>query len=265
MTGNKHIERDGQEANRIFDNRSLAVDYRTLVPLLQPGMTVLDVGCGTGAISKDVAMRVGPEGLIVGLDNTKKFIESGKQTYQAVPNLHLHHMDLFAYEPEEKFDLVMSARVLLWLQNPLEALMKIKSLLKPGGWVSILDYNHEDLEWNPAPPSSMQQFYGTFLRWRAEAGMNNRIAEDLANMLAETGFAEIKVLNSDEHYNRSRADFLAKVGIWAKVAGSTQMVEEGYLDDDLRLTAIEEYSEWVSNEAMSMTMKLNEARGRNPD
>ena len=40
------------------------------------------------------------------------------------------------------------------------------------------------------------------------------------------------------------------------------MVEEGYLDNDLRLKAIEEYNEWVDNKAISMTMKLNEVRGR---
>jgi hypothetical protein len=50
------------------------------------------------------------------------------------------------------------------------------SLLKPGGTVSILDYNHEALEWQPQPPVSMQRFYATFLRWRGDAGMNNHIA-----------------------------------------------------------------------------------------
>ncbi|MEM6378923.1 MAG: hypothetical protein AAF705_11955, partial [Bacteroidota bacterium] len=51
-------------------------------------------------------------------------------------------------------------------------------------------------------------------------------------------------------------------GIWSKVAGSTQMVEEGYLDDRLRLQAIQEYNDWVEYEAESMTMKLKEVRGR---
>jgi hypothetical protein len=41
-------------------------------------------------------------------------------------------------------------------------------------------------------------------------------------------------------------------------------VEEGYLDNDLRLKAIEEYNEWLENKAISMTMKLNEVRGKIP-
>jgi len=262
MKGNKHIERDGQEATKIFDNRSLKVDYRTLTPILKEGIIVLDVGCGTGAISKDIARIVGAKGKVIGIDNTEKFIKSGKQTYKEIKNLELVHTDLFEFNPIEKFDLIVSARVLQWLINPKNALQKMKALLKPDGQISVLDYNHEGLEWNPAPPQSMKLFYNTFLKWRKDAGMNNRIAEDLSAMMEEVGFYSIEVINSDEYYERARDDFKSKVGIWSKVAGSTQMVEEGYLDNELRLKAIAEYDEWLATEAVSMTMKLNEVRGK---
>jgi ubiquinone/menaquinone biosynthesis C-methylase UbiE len=260
---NKEIKRDGPTANKIFDNRSLEIDYRTLVPLLKQGMKVLDVGCGTGAISKGIAERVGPSGSVTGIDNTEAFIISGKETYKAVSNLELIHADLFQFEPTEKFDLIVSARTLQWLSTPKEALLQMKSMLKPGGQISILDYNHEQLEWQPAPPESMQRFYATFLRWRADAGMNNHIAEDLREYLEEVGFDFIEVHNSDEVYKKGDANFLSKIGIWAKVAGSTQMVEEGYLDDADRLKAIDDYSHWIETEAELMVMKLNEVRGIN--
>lgn len=262
MDHNKHIERDGQSATHIFDNRSLAVDYRTLRPLLREGMTVLDVGCGTGAISKDIANIVGPSGRVIGIDNTDRFIASGQQSYAAVNNLELIHSDLFDYHAPVEFDLIVSARVLQWLASPVAALEKMKEMLHAHGQVSILDYNHEDLEWNPSPPQSMKEFYATFLKWRADAGMRNRIAEELADMMATAGFHSIEVNNSNEYYDRSRKNFLFKVGIWSKVASSRQMVEEGYLDDALRLQAIEEYNDWVESEAISMTMKLNEVRGK---
>jgi hypothetical protein len=82
--------------------------------------------------------------------------------------------------------------------------------------------------------------------------------------MKEIGMNSIEKINSDEHYEKHRTDFKSKVGIWSKVAGSEQMVQEGYLDNDLRLKAIEEYDEWVDNRAISMTMKLNEVRGRMP-
>lgn len=262
MKDNKHIERDGQEAAKIFDNRSLKTDYRTLEPLLKEGMFILDVGCGTGAISKDIANFIGRTGKVIGIDNTEKFIERGKVTYKNVKNLELIHSDVFDFDSKQKFDLIVSARVLQWLNNPKDALIKMKSLLKSNGQISILDYNHNKLEWNPEPPESMRLFYKTFLNWRTEAGMNNGIADDLSNLFKEIGMNTIEKINSDEHYEKNRSDFKSKVGIWSKVANSKQMVEEGYLDNDLRLKAIEEYNEWVDNKAISMTMKLNEVRGR---
>jgi ubiquinone/menaquinone biosynthesis C-methylase UbiE len=264
MKENKHIKRDGQATTKIFDNRSLKVDYRTLESILEKGMIILDVGCGTGSISKDIANIVGDSGKVIGIDNTEKFIESGKETYKNIQNLNLIHSDLFDFESNEKFDLIISARTLQWLSNPKEALMKMKTLLKPNGRISILDYNHNNLEWNPEPPISMKEFYKTFLKWRDDAGMNNSIAEDLPDLMKEIGLVDIEKINSDEHYEKHRNDFSAKVGIWSKVAGSKQMVEEGYLDNELRLKAIEEYNEWIEKKGVSMTMKLNEVRGKMP-
>ena len=227
-------------------------------------MTILDVGCGTGSISKDIAAFVGDTGKVIGIDNTVQFIESGKLSYKDVQNLSLVHFDLFDFETEERFDLITSARTLQWLNNPKEALQKMKTLLKPDGRISILDYNHNEIEWNPEPPNSMKLYYKAFLKWRSDAGMNNGIADDLHKLMSEVGMSEIEIINSNEHYERNRKDFKSKVGIWAKVAGSTQMVEEGYVDEKLRRKAIDEYNEWVDNEAISMTMKLKEVRGRMP-
>ena len=138
----------------------------------------------------------------------------------------------------------------------------MRSMLKETGQISIPDYNHEQLEWNPTPPKSMKSFYDTFLKWRKDAGMKNRIAEDLQEMMKEAGLTSIEVINSNEHYDKKREDFKSKVGIWSKVAGSIQMVDEGYLDNELRLKALSDYNNWVENKAISMTMKLNEVRGK---
>ena len=258
---NKDIKRDGDTSTKLFDNRSLQTDYSTLIPILKPGMRVLDIGCGTGAISKDIAAIIGPKGSVTGIDNTAHFIESGKETYHAVKNLELIHADVFQFDTSEKFDLVVSARVLQWLNNPVEALIRFKHFLKPGGQISVLDYNHELLSWTPSPPESMLQFYATFLRWRADAGMNNHIAEDLSSYFAEAGLKNIEVFKSDEVYTKGQDNFIPRVGIWSKVAASTQMVEEGYISNDDRLKAIEDYDNWVNNEAESMSMILKEVRG----
>lgn len=258
---NKTIHRDPANTSRIFDNRTVERDFATLIPILTPGLTVLDVGCGTGAISSGIASYVGPEGFVTGIDNTAAFIDSGKDTYGEINNLELIHADLFDWNSDTKFDLIVSARVLQWLSNPVDALIRMKALLKPGGMVSILDYNHEALAWEPMPPQSMLAFYDSFLRWRADAGMNNHIADDLEGYLSEAGFHSVEVLNADETYRKGDANFEARLGIWSKVAGLKQISDEGWIDDAQRLKAIEEYDRWIETDAQSMIMKLNEVRG----
>ncbi|MBL4676239.1 MAG: methyltransferase domain-containing protein [Mucilaginibacter sp.] len=259
----KEIKREGKGTAKLFDERSLAADYATLRPLLKQGLCVLDAGCGTGATSKDIAKLVGPTGKVTGIDNTQYFIESGRETYTEIENLELHHADLYTYEPEEKFDLIVSARTLQWLSDPQKAVNKLKSLLKTGGILSILDYNHEALEWQPKPPASMRQFYATFLRWRSEAGMDNMMADSLPGLFKEAGLQDIEVLEANEIYIKDNANFEHKVGIWSSVAQMDQIVDEGYISNADRLKAIEEYNKWIPTHAQQMVMKLKEVRGIN--
>lgn len=248
----------------VLDNRTLQKDYSTLITVLKSGLRVLDVGCGTGAISKGIAEMVGKNGYVVGIDSSEHLIIKGKEDFKSITNLELIPVDLFEYDPEEKFDLIVSARVLQWLSNPKEALIKFKEFLKPGGQISILDYNHKMLEWEPEPPKSMKRFYRAFLDWRADAGMDNEIAEHLPKYFSELGFDSIEVLNSNEVYQKREKDFIDRARIWSHVANlrGKEMVQSGYLSENERLQAIEEYDEWAKNKAELMIMKLKEIRAK---
>lgn len=257
----KFIDRKDQQANKIFERRTLANDYRTILPLLKPGLAILDVGCGTGTLTNEAASLIA-DGTVIGLDNTQSFIDIGNQQYGDSANLSLVCDNIFSYEPPHQFDLIMTARTVQWLSDIPAALQRFKSWLKPGGQLSILDYNHTAIEWNPAPPSSMLEFYHTFLKWRADAGMNNRVADEIATLLQQQGFTAIETINADLTYTKGDDHFQTNLGIWIKVAQSQQMVIEGYITDELRLKAIEDYSIWIETEALSMTLKMNDVRAK---
>lgn len=244
----------------VLDSRTLQDSYATLLPLLKNGMRVLDVGCGTGAISAGIAAAVGPNGHVTGIDSSAHLITKGQTDHITVPNLELAVADLFAYDPAEKFDLIVSARVLQWLSNPAAALEKFRQLLRPGGQISILDYNHEQLQWHPAPPASMQVFYRAFLNWRADAGMDNEIAAHLPALFESLGFHNIRQLPADEVYKKGDANFEDKAGIWAVVAElrGPQVVQGGFITEEERLQAITDYQAWIRSDALSMTMKLKD-------
>ena len=257
----KFIDRKDQQADKIFERRTLSSDYRTIMPLLSSGMEILDVGCGTGTLTNEVASYIG-DGTIIGLDNTQSFIDSGNELYRNTKNLNLVCSNIFNYQPPHPFDLIITARTMQWLSDIPRALGLFKSWLKPGGQISILDYNHTTIEWNPAPPESMLTFYHTFLQWRADAGMNNRVADEVAALLQEAGFHSVQVIHADQTYKKGEANFDTNLAIWNKVAQSRQMVTEGYISDELRLQAIEEYTRWIETEATSMTLKMNDVRAK---
>ncbi len=262
VTENKIIDRSAQQASSIYNQRSLKQDYNTLLSALKPGLRVLDIGCGTGSITKDIAHAVGTIGYVIGIDNTESFIKEGKQNYAGVSNLELLHCDLLDFESEEKFDLIVSARTFQWISTLDSAIDKVKSLLKPDGQISILDYNHEAINWTPKIPESMQSFYNMFLMWRKDAGMNNRIGFDMMDIFEEHGFHDIEVFNADEHYERMFPGHIDKIKVWSKVASSKQMVDEGYITEKERLSAIKDYNDWITNDAVSMTLRLREVRAR---
>jgi hypothetical protein len=107
----------------------------------------------------------------------------------------------------------------------------------------------------------MKKFYAAFLKWREMAGMDNEIGDHLAVLFQKAGFKNVEVLNSDEHYNNSEESFPFRAAIWTKVAGLTQIVEEGHIPEIERLKAIEDYEHWINSEGRSMTLRLNETRG----
>jgi SAM-dependent methyltransferase len=246
----------------VLDSRSLNNSYATLIPLLRAGMRVLDVGCGTGAISAGIAATVGPTGTVVGIDSSAHLIAKGKTDHADLANLILTEADLFTYQPAEKFDLIVAARVLQWLSDPAAALLQFKSLLKPGGIISILDYNHTQLQWTPAPPESMLQFYKAFLDWRADAGMDNDMADHLPGIFEQLSFQGIDTLPADEVYQKGSPSFVEKAGIWSKVAElrGPQMVASGFITEDARIKAISDYNAWINDGAQEMVMALKDVR-----
>ena len=59
-----------QGANKVLDRRNIENSYSSLLELLHDGMAVLDVGCGSGAITADIAQKVGKNGRVIGIDYT---------------------------------------------------------------------------------------------------------------------------------------------------------------------------------------------------
>jgi SAM-dependent methyltransferase len=249
---------------RFLDARSLTDAHRRLAELLRPGMDVLDVGCGTGAITEGIAEAVAPAGQVVGVDVSKDLLGRAQVRAERHANLSFELADVvsLAHEPR-RFDVVTAARMLLWLADPRAALATMAAVVRPGGLVVVLDYNLRKTAWEPAPPESVPAFYDAFLEWRAQAGMDNEIADHLEGMLGELGLSDVRCTPQPEHTRRGEADFDVRIALWGQVIATRghQVVADGFLSETRRAAAEADFAEWASAVAQSQTMWLTAAEG----
>ena len=252
--------------HRILDSRSLSTGHRRLAELLRAGQAVLDVGCGTGAITRDIAAAVAPGGCVVGLDSNAALLEDARRRHGHLPGLFFTRASVHRLPFRAAFDLVNASRVLQWLADPRDALRAMMAATRPGGRVVALDYNHGKIAWEPAPPPSMQVFYAAFLRWRATAGMDNAIADHLAALCAEVGLADIVVTSQMEATRRDDPDFAVHMGLWAEVAATRgfQMVADGAITEPQRRAAETEWRAWLEKDALSQRLYLLSVEGTKP-
>ena len=118
--------------------RTLEKDIPELKGYLSPGIKVLDIGCGPGTITMDVAAAVSP-GEVIGIDPVEDRLAKAKDWESKVSTAgnisfktgDCHRLDF----PEDAFDLVYSHTVAHFFLDPVEALKEQKRVVKPGGWV----------------------------------------------------------------------------------------------------------------------------------
>jgi SAM-dependent methyltransferase len=210
-------EQQHQSDPRIFDRRTLWTDHRSLVDLLAPGMSVLDVGCGTGSITRGIAEAVGPGGDVVGIDRDGGLLEHARVHGAGLRNLRFEAGDATRLDYASRFDVVTTARTLQWIADPGSAVRHMARAARPGGWLVVLDYNHVFNAWDPAPPPAFAAFYAAFLAWRASNGWDNEVANHCPALCAAAGLQDIRRSVQDEISVRSDADFDGRTSLWVDV------------------------------------------------
>jgi ubiquinone/menaquinone biosynthesis C-methylase UbiE len=167
-----------------------------LLGRLRPGQRLLDVGCGPGTLTVDLARRVAP-GEVVAIDRAEDILAQAKEhaagqgvavTFQAGDVYRLGF-------PDASFDVVHAHQVLQHLSDPVAALREMRRVARPGGVVAARDSDYACFSWAPLDP--------LLTRWlelyRAVA-RRNRAEPDAARFLKgwalAAGFARVEVSSS---------------------------------------------------------------------
>lgn len=107
-----------------------------LYPLARaiPGETLLDVGCGLGPTTIELARRVAPNGRAVGLDVSAKMVELARQRAKGVANIEFIAADAATYRFDAPFaDLLFSRFGVMFFGDPTAAFANLRTALKPKG------------------------------------------------------------------------------------------------------------------------------------
>jgi ubiquinone/menaquinone biosynthesis C-methylase UbiE len=128
------------------------------------GMHVLDLGCGVGTFTVEMARMVGPTGVVHAVDIQRAMlnrVEERAAAEELHARLRFHHSS--AYElplPDASIDLAVLIAVLGEIPDPVRALREVRRVLRPGGRIAV---SEELLFAGYAPPKAVRS-------WLAEAG-----------------------------------------------------------------------------------------------
>ena len=255
-----------REAFGIMTARTLANSHSCLLGMLRPALDVLDVGCGPGTLTIEIARRALP-GRVVGLDVNPEMLSAAREAEPpgGLPNLRFLEGDIRDGGWEDEFDLVNAARVLQWIPDAPRALEPMVAATRPGGRLIALDYDHTLAHWAESPVS-WRHFYGAFLEWRAAGQLDNAIIRRLPEDFAAAGLDDVQTVEHVRTVRANETDFYRIAGMWRLAAESRgrQMVAAGALTDRERDAVVADYTDWMRRPGAAVTVHEGCVIGRRP-
>ena len=171
-----------------------------LLPHLSEGMSLLDVGCGPGTITADLARRI-PGGSVIGIDLPPDVVDAAQRELGAA-NLRFEVGDVYALHfADGSFDLVFAHQVLQHLSDPVAALREMLRVLRPGGHVAVRDSDYGAFVWSPSDPRLsrwMEIYHQLTERNAAEADAGRHVHR----WVRTAGFAQLLVSSSNWTFQR---------------------------------------------------------------
>jgi SAM-dependent methyltransferase len=130
------------------DEVTARAEYLDLLGL-QPGQRVLDVGCGSGVVTRDMARRVSPGGRAVGVDLSAEFLTIARDLAQATGLADVADFRegsaLALPFGDAEFDVALAATVLVHVPGGDAAVPEMARVVRPGGRVGIFDFDGDSL------------------------------------------------------------------------------------------------------------------------
>ena len=197
---------------------------------LHAGMNCLDLGCGGGDVTLDIANHVGAEGKVLGLDIDERKIQLAAESavLNGIKNARFKAMSAYDLKDESAYDLVYSRFLLSHLNKPQEVLQHIWTALKKGGTFLIED---TDFSGHFSQPSSryFDDYVSLYQRLLKKRGADANLGQKLVSLLKEAGFVDVEFHITQPAHTEGEGKLMAEItfeGI------SKALIDEGLIDSD---------------------------------
>jgi SAM-dependent methyltransferase len=160
---------------------------------LGPGRACLDVGCGTGVVTVEMARTAGPSAMVLGVDTDAEVLQIARTTVAAagVP-ARVVCADATALPVRPgSFDLAYARLLLTYLAEPVRALRQMRAAVRPGGTVAVEELFTGTLRSDPptAALDDLQDVYSATVRAR---GGDPTIGPRLPALLSAAGLVDVR-------------------------------------------------------------------------
>jgi SAM-dependent methyltransferase len=198
-----------RENTRLQDQAGTLVDLLHSDTAYPRESVVLEVGCGVGAQTITLAQR-SPDARFVSVDVSPVSVAEAKRGIDAagLTNVAFGNADIFALPfPDESFDHAFVCFVLEHLARPVDALRRVRHLLRPGGTITVIEGDHGSTYFHPESAAARAAI-DCQVELQRRAGGNALIGRQVHPLLVEAGYDEVRVSPRMVYVDANRPDLV---------------------------------------------------------
>jgi ubiquinone/menaquinone biosynthesis C-methylase UbiE len=223
-----------------------------LIPSLEPGAQVLDVGCGPGTITVGLARYVS-KGHVVGIDAAAGVLADARaeasRCGQANVSFEVGDVNRLGFS-DGTFDVVHAHQVLQHLRDPVAALIEMRRVCHRGSIVAARDGDYGAMFWSPDDPE-MEEWRTLYRRVARATGGEPDGGRRLLRWARQAGFTDIRVSASSWCY-ATPAERSWWGELWAeRLTCSTfahQVLSNGLASDDDLERLAQAWRRWAASD-----------------
>ncbi len=187
------LRNDPQELKRLARQGALLREPSSVILRqagIGAGMRVLDLGTGIGELAFLAAELVGPEGEVVGVDQSEGALQVAEQRAAAsgLRNVSFEQGDVASWDPPCEFDAVIGRLVLIYVKDPPAVVRRHALALRPGGVYVAIEYEMQVTRTVPPTPLAMR-CVDRMLKAFAAGRVDTALGARLGLVLSEAGLA----------------------------------------------------------------------------